>query len=344
MMMKLKTKINPVAAALIIFALCALAGILYINNALKPADPENTASVIVTVPQGAGTELIGNLLKKNGVISSAGVFRLWSKVNGHDGVYRAGSYELSPSMSMDTIIEKIISGDARARRFTIPEGYTLTQIRDRLAGNGLVDGDRFMDEAENGSFDYAFTAGLPRGYNRLEGYLYPETYDIYADESAHGVIDRMLAQFEKLFTEEHYARAEEMGLTAHEIVVIASIIERETAVEEERSLVSSVIHNRLALGMPLQIDATVQYALGEQKSRLAYSDLEINSPYNTYKTKGLPPGPICSPRIECIDAALNPTDTDYIYYVLKPGGGSVHNFTSDYNEFLRYKEQYLDAL
>jgi UPF0755 protein len=154
----------------------------------------------------------------------------------------------------------------------------------------------------------------------------------------------MLAQFDKLFTEEYYGKAEALGLSINEVVTIASLRERETRVPEERALVASVIMNRLNVGMPLQIDATVQFALGENKERLSYADLEVDSPYNTYKIEGLPPGPICSPRIESIEAALNPADTNYIYYVLKPELDGRHNFTNSYDEFLRFKDAYTKAI
>jgi UPF0755 protein len=239
-------------------------------------------------------------------------------------------------------MEDLVKGvKAETLRFTVPEGLTVAQTAETLAGTGLGDARDFLAAAVAGNFNgYRFLDGAAD----LEGYLYPETYDVYSDASARDVIDRMLKQFDRLFTEEYYGKAEASGLSVAEVVTIASLIERETRVPEERALVASVIMNRIAMGMPLQIDATVQYALGEQKDRLSYEDLEIDSPYNTYKIEGLPPGPICSPRIECVEAALNPADTDYLYYVLRPELDGRHNFATGYDEFLRFKDAYLKAI
>ena len=172
----------------------------------------------------------------------------------------------------------------------------------------------------------------------------PNTYDVAQGSSAHQIIDVMLAQFDKIYKDEYYARATELGYDLNQIVTIASMIEKETRVETEREIVASVIYNRLRQGMPLQIDATVQYALGEWKDRLTFKDLEVESPYNTYKVSGLPKGPICSPGENSIIAALYPKETDYYYYVLDASMNGSHRFSNDYNTFLKNREDYLRAL
>jgi UPF0755 protein len=229
-------------------------------------------------------------------------------------------------------------------KFTVPEGYTSTQTMKVLVDEGLMSEDEFWAEVETGTFDYKFLEGAPAGRARLEGFLYPETYETYRDAGAHAVIDMMLAQFDKLFTQEHYDRAAKLKRSVLEIVTIASLIERETAVEGERVVVSRVIYNRLKEDMPLQIDAAIQFMLPEPKEFLTESDLAIESEYNTYLNKGLPPGPICSPRISSVDAALHPKKGKQLFYVLDPALNGMHRFTENYDEFLVDKQAYQEAI
>jgi UPF0755 protein len=309
---------------------------------MRPVNIADTSRVSVTIPQGSGTEAIATILEDADLIGNKTLFRIRSRLDGSDGQYKAGAYMFTRDMSMRSIMAELVNGAAAlTKRFTVPEGLTVMQTAEILAETGIASRNEFLIEAATGDFgSYRFLEGAVE----LEGFLYPETYDVYDDASAHDVINRMLAQFDKLFTEEYYGKAEALGLSVGEVVTIASLIERETRVPEERALVASVIMNRIAAGMPLQIDATVQYALGENKDRLNYVDLEVDSPYNTYKITGLPPGPICSPRIECIEAALNPANTNYIYYVLAPELDGRHNFTKNYDEFLRFKDAYMKAI
>ncbi|GHU49225.1 aminodeoxychorismate lyase [Clostridia bacterium] len=334
---------------IIIIAVCAViaAGLLfYFQNQLKPVEPGNDTAVAVEIPEGSGTRSVGNILESSGLIGDVNVFRLKSRLDNYDGKFKAGAYELSKSMSMEEIMAELTKGGkAKSKRFTIPEGLRVTEVRDKLAKEGFVDEDRFMDVVKSGDFSkYTFLEQSPEIGDRLEGYLYPETYDILENAAEYDVIDRMLSQFDKLFKPEYYSRADELDLTINDVVTIASLIERETKSAEERALVASVIYNRLDKGMKLGIDATVQFALGAQKDRLYYSDLEVDSPYNTYKIDGLPPAPICSPRMECIEAALYPADTDYLYYVLKPQLDGTHNFAVTSKEFEKFKAEYLKAL
>jgi UPF0755 protein len=333
----------------VIIALCCVtaAGLwFYFQEQLKPVEPGNHEAVAVVIPEGSGTQGVGRILLSSGLIDDLNVFRLKSRLEDYDGKFKAGDYELNKSMSMEEIMAELAKGGkAKSKRFTIPEGLRVTEVRDKLAKEGFVDADRFMDVVKSGDFSkYAFLEDLPEVGDRLEGYLYPETYDVLESADEYDVIDRMLSQFDKLFKQEYYSRAAELGLTVNDVTTIASLIERETKSAEERALVASVIYNRLDKGMKLGIDATVQFALGAQKERLYYSDLEVDSPYNTYKIDGLPPAPICSPRIECIEAALYPADTDYLYYVLKPQLDGTHNFAVTSKEFERFKAEYLKAL
>jgi UPF0755 protein len=342
---KRKRRAIPLAVALVLAVVVAGgAGLwFFAEMGMRPVDADDAQGVSVTIPQGSNTRAIAGILEEAGLIRSEMLFRVKSKLDGREESYKAGVYTFTRDMGMRRIMADLVEGvKAETKRFTIPEGLTVEQTAETLAEAGFVDATEFLTEAATGDFSaYRFLEGAAGG---LEGYLYPETYDVYADATSRDFIERMLSQFDKLFTEECYSKAEAMGLSVNEVVTIASLIERETRVPEERALVASVIRNRMEKGMPLQIDATVQYALGEQKERLTYADLEIDSPYNTYKIPGLPPGPICSPRIECVEAALNPADTEYLYYVLRPELDGRHNFTKSYDEFLKFKDAYMKAI
>lgn len=340
-----KQGVNPILRVVLIIAILILilfvAGNFYLSSASKATDPENTTTVTIVVPEGSGASSIAVSLKENGLIGNTTVFKLQSKLKGNDGKYKAGSFLLSPSMSMEEMMAIIIAGNTDTTRFTIPEGYDIKKTIEALSNEGLINADAFQKEIEYGTFDYKFLKDAPSGPDRLEGYLYPETYEIFTNATEIDIINKMLSQFDKVFTEQFYADAKALDMNINEVLTMASLIERETRVDSERKLVASVINNRISMGKKLEIDATVQYALGEQKKRLYYSDLEIDSPYNTYRINGLPPGPICSPSIESIYAALHPADTDYVYYVLKPSMDGSHAFSADYDQFLKDKDAYI---
>ncbi len=312
-------------------------------HAVTPVSTDKS-TVNIDIPSGASTGYIASILKEKNLINSSTAFKLVSKFKNYDGKYKAGVYAVSPSMSMEKMMKIISEGKSDTLRLTIPEGFTLSQIAEKFESLGISTQDEFWYEIENGKFNYKFVNNLPEGKTRLEGFLYPETYFIYKNTTAHECIDRMLSQFNSLFTNEYYEKAASMNLSVREVVTIASLIERETNADNEGGKVASVIYNRLKAGRLLQIDASVQYALPNHKTRLTYDDLQVDSPYNTYKYKGLPIGPICSPGISAINAALNPENTDYFYYVLSPKNDGTHNFSHSYDEFLVNKQKYKESL
>jgi UPF0755 protein len=341
----IKTAILIVLAVVVIFALAAAGAFWYYNNALEPIAPDDESFVTVEVEAGSGTQAIGELLEEKGLIRSAFIFKLHSRLAGNDGTYKIGSYELSRSMSMDELMAEIALGSkADVKRFTIPEGYNILQVTNRLVEEGIVTEADLREELENGVFDYAFLEDIPDGADRLEGFLYPETYEVFATATAHDVIDKMLAQFDKLYPAEYYDKAAAMDFSVRDIVTMASIIERESKTAEERPVMAGVFYNRLDIGMKLESCATIQYILGEPKEFLTYDDLAIESPYNSYLHEGLPPGPICSPRMASVEAALYPDDNDFIYFVVSPKLDGTHNFSADYNKFLKDKEAYNAAV
>lgn len=336
-----KKLIIVIVVALIL--IIAIIGAIVIGSMGGALDKGNTDTVSVTIESGSGTSQIAQTLVDHGIIDSADQFKLWSRIKGYDSDYKAGTYALSPSMDFDTIGEIIIGGKISTLNFTIPEGYTIYQVADSLAADGLVDRDRFVQLLEEGQWDYDFLDGAQNNKNHLEGYLFPNTYTVGEGATEEDYISVMLDQFGKEITDEHYKKAKKLGMTMNDIVIIASIIERECKVDDERPLVASVIYNRLEEGMSLQMCSTVQYVLGKQKEVLTYADTRIESPYNTYINPGLPPGPICSPGLAAIEAALNPANTDYLYFVLSEKLDGTSNFSSDYEKFQRDSQAYNDA-
>ncbi|NLP29677.1 MAG: endolytic transglycosylase MltG [Clostridiales bacterium] len=338
---KRKRLIFKILVAFIIVIIVGSIGFMsYMEKGSKPFDPNDETIIAITIPSGTSTQRIGDILESHGVIANSRFFKLKAKLDKLDGRFKAGDYYLSPSMDMDEIMQIIQTGTENTLRFTIPEGYDIKRTADVLQSNGLINTEEFLKVVKDGDFDYWFLTDTPKGPNRLEGYLYPETYEVFATATERDIIDKMLSQFNKLFTEDHYERANELGMSINEVITLASIIEREAVVPEDRPIISGVFHNRLKIGMKLQSCATVQYILGEQKTILTTEDTQIDSPYNTYIIEGLPPHPICSPRIESINAALWPTETDYLYFLAK-GDGS-HVFSKTYEEHLRNKAKYID--
>jgi UPF0755 protein len=217
-------------------------------------------------------------------------------------------------------------------RFTIPEGFELRQIADRLEADGLVNKDKFYAAVKESDLDYAFLKGIPNRENKLEGYLFPDTYEVFKNATEQDIINKMLGRFDQVFTEEYRQRARELNMSLDQVITLASIIEREAKLDKERKIISAVFHNRLNKKMKLESCATVQYLLKEQKSVLTYKDLEVDSPYNTYIYAGLPKGPIASPGVESIEAALYPDKVDFLFFFATKDGS--HIFSKTYQEHL----------
>ncbi len=319
------------------------AGLLfYLWNGLRPAAASNTP-VQITISSGMRAQKVAEVLEQYGLIRSAFLFSSWLKIEGEGSRFQAGVYELTPGMTREQIVAKLNNGEivaAATIRFTIPEGFTVQQIAARLAETADVNKDKFMGTAGQPSqwTGSLWTKALP-GDNSLrfplEGYLFPETYEMKRGSTETDIINRMLSELDhKLdqLPEDWQSTLEERGLTVHQLLTIASLVEREVVVDEERPIVSSVIQNRLKKKMPLQIDATIQYLLDKQKERLLEVDLQVDSPYNTYLNAGLPPGPIASPSLKSIEAALYPEQTDYFYYVTKKDGTNSHLFAVTYKQ------------
>ncbi len=332
-------------ALLTVIILVAAAAISYLyNDMLKPVNPAAVEQyVFVEIPSGANTEDIAGILEHENLIHNQLIFRIFVRRYNLGQGFIAGKYSLSPAMSLSEIVYIIHSGDVYTETawFTIPEGYTVEQIATRLDNEGLADNERILDLARNPSEDILEIIPFLMEVDDtdidylLEGYLFPDTYEIYSGSGEEDIVKMMLRRLDRIINESSQIRAAELGFSLHEILTIASLVEREAVVDHERSRIAGVIYNRLAIGQMLQIDATIQYILGETKEFLTYGDLEIPSPYNTYQNTGLPPGPIAAPGELSIEAALYPEDTDYFFYNFKYDGTGEHYFSHTYEEHLQ---------
>lgn len=309
---------------------------------LAPVNPAVTEQVTFNVPVGATSAQVAASLGSAGLVRNPTVFRWYLRFRGLDGRLQAGEYQLSPSLSAGEVADRLRSGRVTQVTFTIPEGYTVKQIADLLASKGIVDRDKFLAAARDPSLVRDF---LPQGAplaEPLEGYLFPDTYSIPKGYTEKQIVAMMVAQFRKVMTPEWQQRARSQGLTVHQAVTLASLVEKEAQVPQDRPLIASVFDNRLKIGMKLDSCATVNYALGKSQLILTYQDLEVNSPYNTYKNAGLPPGPIGNPGKASLEAALYPADSRFLYFVAK-GDGS-HAFASTLSEHLANARRYESSL
>ncbi|MFN2544988.1 MAG: endolytic transglycosylase MltG [Actinomycetota bacterium] len=296
-------------------------------------------AVTLTIPRGASGGDVVSLLHDKGVVRCGLVSRFELKRRG--GTIEAGTYHLTTNMTLDQAFDRIQAGPSEppSTRFTIPEGWRLTQIAARAQEVLGVSSKDFLAAAHSG--DYALEPYLPAGTGSLEGFLFPNTYRFPVRGVTSGdVIRKLLDEFGSEARVLPWAKSRSLGVSDYQVVVVASMIEREARVEGDRSKIAAVIYNRLKIGMPLGIDATIQYIDPDPSDGLTDSDLHIDSPYNTRLHTGLPPTPIASPGLASLRAALQPAQVDYLYYVLC-GADGHHEFTSSYDQFLVLKAQCL---
>ena len=280
--------------------------------------------VSVTVEAGISGRGIGVMLRDQGIIRCPLCFVLTARMHGLSRSFRAGTHELAGPFDMTGLARALTRNPLPPLdiRITVPEGLTIGETAAVVAAQTAIDSAAFAGHAA----DPVFAAKLGIDKPTLEGYLYPDTYFLRPEVDAETLIRLMVAQFRRVFEDSLRVRAASMGMSVHEAVTLASIVEAETGRIAEQSLVSQVFHRRLALGRPLEANPTVQYALGDRR-RVLYEDLAVASPYNTYLNKGLPPGPIANPGAGAIRAAMYPADTDYLYFVADGSGGHVFSRT-----------------
>nr|WP_243414688.1 endolytic transglycosylase MltG [Sporosalibacterium faouarense] len=336
---KFKKIIISILIIVLVVALISFFGLRsYYNSQMAPMAVENIKDITVEIPQGSSTVRIASILKDRGLIRNELFFRYTAKTLGLDGSLKAGKYVLNNGMTPEEILESLQTGGILKETvsFTIPEGFELHEIISRLSDMGLIDKVRFEELVSNPkSFEekYPILKDIPEGLN-LEGYLYPDTYEIFVDAKEEDIIEKMLSRFTQVYSDEIANKANDLNMTLNEVISLASIIEREGKLDEERPMISAVFHNRLSINQPLESCATIQFALGERKQVLSYKDLEIESDYNTYRNSGLPPGPIASPGKKSIEAAVNPADVPYKYFVSNEDGTGSHTFSITYQDHL----------
>lgn len=295
--------------------------------------PEGT--VKLQIQPGTGLHKIATDLQQKGVIRSALALKLLARWNQQSDRIQAGSYRFSQSASPGEILDRLVKGDVEKVSLTIPEGFTLQQIIDRIDKEGFGDRNKLLQLA----YDTNFIHSLKIDAKSLEGYLFPETYLFAPGIDEKAILTMMVSQFRNNLTPKLKKAAQKRGMTLQQWVTLASIIEKETGIIDEMPLISSVFHNRLKRHIPLQTDPTVIYGIKDFDGNLTRKHLKTPSPYNTYLNRGLPPGPIASPGLEALKAAVNPAETKYLYFVATGDGG--HKFSKTLKEHNVAVREYL---
>ncbi len=273
--------------------------------------------VVIDVKAGMSARDVAGVLKSEGIISSQRLFVFLLRIMGADKKIKKGTYRFDSGTNIFGLIGKFVAGKVLMVKLTVPEGFTSEQIAELVEQKEIGDSRRFMNIVRE---------------KKLEGYLFPETYLIPLDSAESDIIDAMVKQFNKVFTDDLLEKGKKYRFLKEDIVILASIIEREAKKESERKLISAVFHNRLKRRYYLESCATVQYILGKHRNKLTYEDLEVDSPYNTYRNFGLPPGPICNPGLNSLAAAVDPEETDMMFFV--SNGDGTHKFSSQYKKHL----------
>jgi UPF0755 protein len=329
-LMDWRLTILAASAAVVLIGLISFT--IWFSAMIQPVDRHSDEQMLLTVPVGSSLGQIAEKLEQRGLIRSKEAFKIYVKAAGAERSLKAGDYRLSAQMDVRQLLERLTTGELSYFTVTFPEGTTIKDIARILAKKGLVNEQDFVESVQNPDFAENYS-DLTSKTGNPEGFLFPDTYRIAEGTSPEDIALMQIQRFRQIFTPEMYEEAQRLKMTVAEVVTLASIIEKEAMLPEERPIISAVFHNRLRLKRPLESCATVQYALGYHKPVLTYADLEIDSPYNTYRHAGLPPAPIANPGLDSILAALYPAEVDYLYFVAKNDGS--HVFSKTYNEHLR---------
>ena len=315
-------------------------GYLYLSSIGFYGESKPGKEVRLEIPRGAGTQTIGRVLEESGVIDSAFGFRLATYFQGGVEDIQAGEYEIPTGLTARDALAALVDSGPIGEKFvnvTFPEGSWLIDFAYKVGRDTHLSEKKFLDIVQNGKVDSTLK---PEGIDTLEGLLFPSTYQVVKKDTEESLASELVQEMEKQAEKAGiFDKADSLGVTPYEAIIIASMIEGEASVAGDRDKIARVIYNRLEQGIALGIDATVIYALGEHKTELTVSDLEIDSPYNTRKVAGLPPTPIGAPGFASLAAAANPADGPWLYYVLSDCEGN-HAFSEDYNDFLRNKDAY----
>ncbi len=297
---------------------------------------ERGVPVYFTVRPGMSVSEIGKELYERGIIDSEMKFWWTAKLNGFENKVKSGTFAMQTGMTPRDALEILVYGNTVTIRFTIPEGFSVRDIAQRLDDKGLVKADAFISLAKTYR-PYPYVEEHENVRYAVEGFLFPDTYEINGEFDAARIMQMMAENFDRRLTKEMRDRAREMDLSIYELVTLASLVEKEAYHEEDRPIIAQIFLKRLRLGMPLQADPTVQYLLDAPKEDLLYRDTEIESPYNTYQNVGLPPGPIASPGMASLMAVLHPADTKYLYFVADRNGNNY--YATNYADHLALVDQ-----
>lgn len=330
-----------------------IAGYLYIKNGLEPVDPTDETEQTITIPLGSSTSQIANILDEEGIIANALIYRFYVKFN-NAAEFQAGDYSLSPSMTLKEITEHLQTGvlmEEAVISVTIPEGKTLEEIAALYEKHANIDANEFMEKMQDTDYIRSLIDTYPSILSDvildedirypLEGYLFAATYQFYEENpSIDTIVHEMLQKTEQVVLN-YLPQIEELeNYSIHDVLTLASLVEKEARTEEDRKRIAGVFFNRLDQNMILQTDPTVLYALGEHKDRVLYEDLEVDSPYNTYEVKGLTPGPISNFGESSLQSVIEPENTDYLFFVAAPDGSVYYSET--YEEHQRLVDEHLN--
>jgi UPF0755 protein len=328
-----KLRITIIFTLIFVFFVAAAVYVDILRYADKPASAEPVKQVIIVEP-GQKFKSLSQILHKKGVIDHPAKFRLFSRIKGYDKNIKAGEYILSPTMTPKIILEIFVIGKVRLHSITIPEGYNLRQVARVVSRAGLATRADFLKAATNA--ELVHSKGIDA--KTFEGYLFPDTYYFTKEATAEKIISSMVKRFWSVFNPEWKNRAKTLGFTIHQVVTLASIIEKEAGVALERPIISSVFHNRLKRRIRLESDPTVIYGIEDFNGNIRRRDLAENTPYNTYRIKGLPPGPIATAGTKAIKAALYPAETRFLYFVSKKD--NTHQFSTNLKDHNRAVRKY----
>lgn len=331
------------AVLIILFALAAYFA-FSVYNEIRGRNVVDGEMSLITVESGDNISVVADKLKESGIIKYPMAFKTYSKFKGYDTFIQIGTFEFPVGDSYENIFAALKESHYRESvKVTFPEGYTVKQMVSLLVSKGLGSEEGFYNAINNDSYSYNYlpAAGTE---NRLEGFLYPDTYDIFIDDTEHNIINKFLSRFDDVITEKGIKeKISSDGLSFYESLTLASIIQKEGSLISEFPIISSVFHNRLDMGMKLQSCATVNYILPDDQKKfiLTYADMAIENPYNTYLYEGLTPTPISNPGIDAIEASVSPENTKYLYFVAKNDGTGSSAFAETYAEHQQNSKKYL---
>ena len=337
---------------LVIGGILGFSAYRYVTSSLQPLDPDDTEKVTIVIPSGSSNKAIGEILEDENIIKSGMIFNYYTKFNNLTG-FQAGTYHFSPNMTLEAISEQLQNGEGSVTsdaKVTIPEGFDVDQIGDALAEAtniskddflALMESDEFFEKMKKTYPELLASAGDAQGVRyRLEGYLFPATYDYYTGNTLEEVVTQMVDKSNSVLSK-YFDQIAQKEMTVQEVLTLASLVEKEGSKLEDRKNIAQVFFNRLAIDMPLQSDISILYALGEHKELVTYEDTQVDSPYNLYVHTGYGPGPFNNPSEAAIQAVLDPTPNNYYYFVADIQTQEVY-FAETYEQHMQLVEQYVN--